>query len=95
MSSPHSSRAPAVAGTDSTRQTKGGCVSITLAFILLSLIVTFMLALPMGKIGVAILIFVGFVAVIATLHYFIWGRLLTRLIEREQQATTQEAGDPD
>ena len=54
-----------------------------------------MLALPMGNIGLAILMFVGFIALIATMHYFIWGRLLTRMIEREQQAAAQEVSDPD
>ena len=95
MSSSQPSRPPAPSETSNTRQGKGGCISITLAFILLSLVVTFMLALPMGNIGVAILMFVGFVAMIATLHYFIWGRLLTRLIDQEQQAPAEEVGNPD
>tara|TARA_B100002052_G_C15782139_1_gene552072 strand:- start:150 stop:437 length:288 start_codon:yes stop_codon:yes gene_type:complete len=95
MSSAPPSRPTPSPATSNSRQSKGGCISVTLAFILLSVVITFMLALPMGNIGLAILMFVGFIALIATMHYFIWGRVLTRMIEREQRAAAQEVSDPD
>ena len=68
------------------RRQHGGCISILLAFALLSIVVTLMLMLPMGNIGVAVLMFVGLFVVVATVHYVVWGRLITQMIEQERAA---------
>lgn len=67
------------------QQKRGSWISISLATLALLFAGTMLLVLPLGYIGIAVIVGAFFFIGLVTFHYVVWGRWITRIIEHEHE----------
>jgi hypothetical protein len=72
---------------------KGSWVSICFIVIVATGFISFLALAPIGRIGLAFMVGGLVFPVIIGLHYFTWGRLMTRMLENENREETPAKGD--
>ena len=76
---------PPMTSKEYPQQKRGSWISIALVTLALLFAGTMLLVLPLGYIGIAVIVGAVFFIGLVAFHYVVWGRWITRIIEREQE----------
>lgn len=72
-------------------RSRGSWLSLGFTGLILLLVLTALLMAPLGRIGIAILIGSMIFPVVIGFHYFVWGRLMQRMLS--ERSESEEDGE--
>ena len=73
---------------------RGSWLSVMFTITACSMVFFLLAVLPLGRIGVAVILGSIFFIVIVAFHYFAWGWWVTKVVEREQEDERQGKSPP-